>query len=409
MPKLVSAVPKYRRKMKPNGPQAVVTINGKDHYLGPYGSKVSKKLYDQIVLEWLAAGRQPVRQETTSNEITVAELINDYRKWAFKHYRHADGSQTGTAEQMKALMKRLRSLYGDTPVSEFRPLAFKALIQKMIQDNVSRSHINSCIARIKHMFRWGVAEELVSHEILKTLECVKGESRGRSDARESQPVPPVADSIVEATLPHMPKVVQAMVQLQRLTGMRPGEVCILRPCDIEQLDSQWFYKPQRHKTEQHGIARVVVIGPEARAVVEPYLNREPQTFCFCPRESLDIQIKAKSARRVTPMNQGNKPKRNRKPHGGECYTNDSYRRAIHRACDKAFPAPEGIDQAAKKKWHSDRRWSPNQLRHSAATEIRKRFGIEAVAAVLGHTRLNTSEVYAERNLSLAANVMKEIG
>ncbi len=56
-----NSLPKYRRKIKSNGPQAVVSISGKEHYLGAYGSKASKALYDQLVSDWLAAGRPDQR------------------------------------------------------------------------------------------------------------------------------------------------------------------------------------------------------------------------------------------------------------------------------------------------------------------------------------------------------------
>jgi hypothetical protein len=58
MPKLVNAVPKYR-KHKQSG-QAIVTLNGRDHLLGPHGTKVSKREYDRLVAEWLARDRQPL-------------------------------------------------------------------------------------------------------------------------------------------------------------------------------------------------------------------------------------------------------------------------------------------------------------------------------------------------------------
>ena len=59
--------------------------------------------------------------------------------------------------------------------------------------------------------------------------------------------------------------------------------------------------------------------------------------------------------------------------------------AIWRACDKA-----GIP-----------RWSPNRLRHTKATELRKQFGLDAAGAVLGHTKLETTQIYAERSMELA--------
>jgi integrase len=54
-------------------------------------------------------------------------------------------------------------------------------------------------------------------------------------------------------------------------------------------------------------------------------------------------------------------------------------------------------------------WSPLQLRHTAATVIRERFGVEAAQGVLGHSRVETTQVYAERLLGQAARVAKAIG
>jgi integrase len=54
-------------------------------------------------------------------------------------------------------------------------------------------------------------------------------------------------------------------------------------------------------------------------------------------------------------------------------------------------------------------WSPNQLRHAAATEIRKKFGLEAAQVVLGHSTADITQVYAERNQALAAQVIRQIG
>ena len=55
MPRLNRSLPTYR-KHKPSG-QAVVTLNGRDYYLGPHGTKVSKLKYDRIVAEYLSSGR----------------------------------------------------------------------------------------------------------------------------------------------------------------------------------------------------------------------------------------------------------------------------------------------------------------------------------------------------------------
>jgi site-specific recombinase XerC len=78
---------------------------------------------------------------------------------------------------------------------------------------------------------------------------------------------------------------------------------------------------------------------------------------------------------------------------------------------KAFPVPREIadDPAAVEKWRSEHHWFPNQLRHTAGTEIRRRFGLEAAQTVLGHSKADVTQVYAERDFAKAANVARLIG
>lgn len=61
--------PKYR-KHKASG-QALVTIAGRDHYLGPWKSKASRAEYDRLIGEWLAAGR-PTTGLAVANELSRA-------------------------------------------------------------------------------------------------------------------------------------------------------------------------------------------------------------------------------------------------------------------------------------------------------------------------------------------------
>lgn len=57
----------------------------------------------------------------------------------------------------------------------------------------------------------------------QALATVVGLRKGRTEAIERPPVPPVADSIIEQTLPHLPPVISDMVRLQRLCGALLGE------------------------------------------------------------------------------------------------------------------------------------------------------------------------------------------
>ncbi|MFN9605973.1 MAG: tyrosine-type recombinase/integrase [Planctomycetota bacterium] len=66
-------------------------------------------------------------------------------------------------------------------------------------------------------------------------------------------------------------------------------------------------------------------------------------------------------------------------------------------------------RAELEKWQSDHRWTPNRLRHSAGTEIRKRFGLEAAQVILGHASADVTQVYAERDMQRAIAIMREVG
>ena len=400
-----NALPKYR-KHKASG-QAVVTLGGKDHYLGPHASKASVREYDRHVAEWLARGRTALSADP--HAVTVAEVLLAYVKFAKVHYRK-HGQDTGTWTNQKPTVNTLRSMYGDTPAAEFGPLRLKAFRLELCKpreirrgDRVeartaTRKHINEQIAIVRRIFRFAVSEQLVTPDVLTALEAVSGLQAGRVDLPEGRRVEPVSDEHVDAVLPFLTPTVRAMVAVQLLSGMRPNEVLQMRPGDLDRSGVVWTYTPARHKTEHHGRQRVVALGPQSQAALLPYLDREPTQFCFVPAESVKQGLDRRHAKRVTPLSCGNRPGKSRKRHrvapaSTDGYTNDAYRRAIHRACDAA-----GIP-----------RWSPNRLRHSAATKIRARYGLEQARVVLGHSSTTTTEIYAERDLLAASEVARQLG
>jgi integrase len=206
-----------------------------------------------------------------------------------------------------------------------------------------------------------------------------------------------------------------MIELQLATGMRPGELCILRPGDVDRSGEVWEYVPAEHKTAHHEHERLICIGPRGQDILRPYLLRAADAYCFSPKESAAWHRSQRHEARKTPLSCGNVPGSNvkRKPKRSprDRYDVAAYRRAIHRACDDAFPVPEDIagDPAAVEKWQSDHRWSPHQLRHSMATRVRKEFDLEAAKAVLGHSAANISGIYAEIDRQRAVEVAKRIG
>ncbi|QEF97910.1 hypothetical protein Mal15_19560 [Stieleria maiorica] len=107
MPKLTTSHPKYR-KHRASG-QAIVTLDGRDFYLGPHGSRASKLEFDRLILEYLANDRSLPREEEAS--LTVAQVLNKYRKFAERYYKK-NGTPTSEAYAIKTIIRPIRQLYG---------------------------------------------------------------------------------------------------------------------------------------------------------------------------------------------------------------------------------------------------------------------------------------------------------
>jgi hypothetical protein len=71
MPKLVHSLPSYRRH-RASG-QAVVTLGGKDIYLGKHNTAQSRAEYNRLIAEWASHGG--TLPQTKSSDLTVAELL----------------------------------------------------------------------------------------------------------------------------------------------------------------------------------------------------------------------------------------------------------------------------------------------------------------------------------------------
>lgn len=69
--------------------QAVVTLNGRDYYVGKYGSEASQTQYDRLMAEWLANGRRLPSSSEGPPDYTISEVLAAYWKHAEKYYRKA--------------------------------------------------------------------------------------------------------------------------------------------------------------------------------------------------------------------------------------------------------------------------------------------------------------------------------
>ncbi|WP_417851297.1 tyrosine-type recombinase/integrase [Thalassoglobus sp.] len=408
-------IPKYRHYKPKN--LGVVRLDGRDYYLGEYNSPESWEKYHRLIAEWLGGGSlsspalEPIGDSSAS--AAVNHILLAYWKYAETYYVR-DGETTKELEGMRDALRPVRKLYGHTPAADFGPKALKAVRDHMIDvQDLCRTEINKRIGRIKRAFKWAVSEELIPPSISHGLSTVKGLMKGRSRARESERVKPVPDAHVDAVLPYLPPQIVGMIELQRLTGMRPGEVVLLRPCDLDKsLGEVWIYRPQRHKNMWRDHVRAIALGPRCQEILAPFLARADEDYCFSPQEAQQWRMEHRQTHqkkeRQTPIypselkarEKAKQARRKRKPKRpkGAHYTTHSFWKALQYGFVKAEKA--GVELV---------RWHPHQLRHSRGTDLRRKYGIEASRVSLGHARLEATEIYAEQNLQLAIEIAKEAG
>lgn len=416
--------PKYRLHKARNC--AVVTINGRDHYLGAYDSPESWEKFHRLVAEYLAERREPPPPVAADTPLTVTELIARYWRFA-KSYYVKDDKPTSEVHAIKLALRFVRTLYGTAAACEFSPKKLKAVreamisheitrkvnvtdeetgtttvARKVVRKGLARKCINKLLGRVKRMFAWAVEEELVPVTVHAALARVKGLKKGKSAARETARVRPVPDDHVQKLLTVVPPAVRAMVEIQWLCGCRPQDVVQMRPCDIDTSGPVWEYRPPRFKTEHHNdegapdLDRVVYIGPKAQAVLKPLLPESPTAYIFSPRRSEAERSTLRRAGRkspLTPSQAVRKPTGRAKAPLRPHYPVGSYRQAIRRGCKRV-----GIPI-----------WVPNQLRHSRLTDIRRLYGLEASRVCGGHREVGVTQIYAEQDRTLARKVMVEVG
>ena len=176
---------------------------------------------------------------------------------------------------------------------------------------------------------------------------------------------------------------------------------------IETSGKVWIYRPEKHKTAHHGKQRMVLIGPKAKAAIEPFLRTELDAFLFTPAQADRERREARCADYAPPANAAgdyrNWPSYQKRRQQAEAkaepkryrdrYTSTTYARAIAEACIAAnIP-----------------HWSPNRLRHNAATRIRKEYGLDIAQVVLGHSGADVTQVYAEADLAKATKAIEAVG
>lgn len=400
--------------------QAVVTIEGREHYLGEHGTDASKVAYERLILQWKELGTTPSTRPAARGLTVRAMFAAYWRHVEAQGLYEKHGKATSERSCIAQAARPLVRLFGDKAAAEFGPLdlqAVRSAIAKPLRlpeavavagekakrtrklpEVLARGTVNKHLHRLRRIFRWAVSQELVPAATWQALLSVPALRRGSKNVRETAPVRAVTWADVEPVLAHLAPPLRAVVELMWHTGARPNEALQIRMADVDRSAAVWLFTPATHKTEHLERDRMIPLGPRAQAVLLPFVKADPTAFLFDPRDDAKARSQRRHAKRKTPAWPSHMAKR-RDPATLGADNNERYRvdvlgKAVSRAC-----------VAAK----LDRRWTPNQLRHSAATRIRREFGLEAASVILGHSSLSTTQIYAESDRLRAIEIAGTVG
>ena len=391
-------------KLGNNGGTAFVRINGKRIYLGKFDSPEARQNYARHIAEWAT----PHTTRATIGNITVDTLtiafLDHAQKNDHSHY-HAFRSAT----------RVLLQFYSGTTVDSFTPKCLTAVQHQFTQQvaktgkRYSRQYCNTLTKYIRQMFRWGVAQELVSPLTADALKYVPALRRGRTEAPEAKPREAISHTAVDATLPHLLPTVAAMVQVQRWAVMRPNEVCRMRVGDIDmsRKDGIWLYSPPDHKGTWRGHNKIIPLGKPEQTLMTPYLEgKSPEQAVFSPRTAIQEKHTKDAQRRTSKISpshtqraeyRAKNPKRSDREH----YKSETYAQSIKRAviiANRSRPPNQRIPH-----------WTPYQLRHSGVTELtyENDGNLDVARAVVGQKNIGITQMYNHADLRIAIEQAKK--
>lgn len=334
--------------------------------------------------------------------LSVGELYDKYVAWAKQYLPPLrDDRPNPDLVKVERLAKFLEP-YRSWPIADFGPEELLAIQKAMVEYRYfrtnhpnepipyTRSGINQLVNQIHKVWHWGVGREAVTLAQAHRLREVKSLRIGRTAAIDKIKRAAVTEEDFEKSLSKVNSVVADMLRLIWLTAMRPGEVCRMRPIDIDRRRQEcWLYVPGRdispvgdHKTAGHGRVRVIPLTASAQGIilkrVKDFASNEP---VFRPTDAIEELLGRRFAERQTPMYQGNRVGTNRRVHPmikpRARYDAESLATAIKRACDRA-EVP---------------RFTPYDLRRTAATRTKARLDTEAAKLLLGHVSTDTTDLY----------------
>lgn len=252
----------------------------------------------------LKLAASPTGTAADPEDLIVVELLDAYHEHAKKFYRDlTTGKATDGLRQVETYIGYVRKLYCDEPAASFGPLALRAVREKLVPQGWCRKTVNARVQRVRLMFRWAVAEELVGAEVYQRLAAVDGLRAGHTDAPDRAPVRPAVMADVEKVLPLLTPAVRALVIVQLHSGARAGELVRMRVGNIDRTDAEaWTFRPTVHKGTWKGRGRVIYFGSRCREALAPLILKagSPNAYVFSPARSEEERNARRSEDRVTP-------------------------------------------------------------------------------------------------------------
>lgn len=360
--------PRYCGPHNPSG-LGFVYRDGKPHYFKgfPHGSSGSLKAYEEYCR---------TLEVTPADTTKLVGLI-------LRYLDHCKVRHAGKPEYIhrKNVLMLLAESFPTLLVGDFGPLKLQAFRQQLISQEWTRNYINQQIQRVVACFRWGVSQEIVRVEVYQALSTIGGLREGEG-GRASKIVTPANPAHVAAALAVASPTIAAAITLMARAGMRSANACGIRWQEIDKRGDVWLYTPQQHKSKHRGKGLVIALGPACQGALKNLPGKAKTEWLLSPQDSAVWHSEQRGTKHPSVS-----------PRIGSKYNKDSLRQAIHYTCDRA-KVP---------------RFNPHELRHSVGTAITAKHGIEAARLYLGHSSVNVTKLYSERDITAAVELARHYG
>ena len=379
------SLPKLRRDRN----RAFCEYKGKRYPMGAWGSnpkepspeaKEAQRRFHVAILQ----GTVDAPKNTESSEqknLTIAELTERFFDY------HDSLLDDVAVKAFRTIVPYLVNGYGNSPPDGFTAPMLLDIRDKLRERGLCRRGINNHVQRLVRIFKWGALRGLIHPSTWHGLTTIPAYRKGELGTFDHPEREPIADAEVAKTLPFLPPTLRTMVIVERLTALRPTELCSMRVGDIDTSGDLWVYRLTEHKTFKTVGVRLIPLGKPEQELLAPFLRgKKPSDAVFSPRQTVRERKMIDRCNRQTSMTPSQKERdkvNSKKPTNvGEFYKETTYRQGIFYALKAAAKAGVEIEK-----------WFPYRLRHAAAEEAQNRYGYDGKRVLLGHTAKDVTSGY----------------